>query len=102
LNATAEMNLGRKYNIMDVTFSDACRTGTNSKSIAFDHLGRPLRGALKDYTDPYENTTITKFVTLPSQCQITLCSVSSCSTATSDEKVTIAIEPESGYAHIID
>jgi prepilin-type N-terminal cleavage/methylation domain-containing protein len=101
VNATNEMNLGEKYSVMDVAFSASCKTGATSKSLAFDHFGRPLRGALKNYTSAYNNTAIATNILVSSQCQITLCSVSSCAAATSEEKVVIAVEPETGYAHIL-
>ena len=100
-NATSEMNLGKRYGILDVDFSAPCRTASLSKSLAFDHLGRPLRGALENYTSAYDNSAIATNILVSSQCQITLCTEANCSTAANDNKVVIAIEPETGYAHIL-
>jgi hypothetical protein len=99
--ATSEMNLGEKYSVLDVNFSAPCRTAAVSKSLAFDHFGRPLRGALENYTSAYNNSGITTNILVQSQCQITLCSVSNCAAATNEEKVVIAVEAETGYAHIL-
>ena len=99
--ATEELTIGAYYGIKDIKFSAACRTGTHSKSIGFDHVGRPLRGAIENYTSPYDSAVATN-VLIVAQCRITLCSVSDCNTATHEEKKTIAVEPETGYAHIVD
>lgn len=98
--ATKEMNLGEAYGILDVKFSAPCRTGAHSKSIAFDHVGRPLRGALENYIAPYKSSIKTNILLLK-QCQITICIVDNCDNANEDEKRVIAIEPETGYAHFL-
>lgn len=87
-NATNELNIGVKYGIEDVIFSSTCSIST-SRRIAFDYLGRPLRGAFQNYTSAYPaaNRLIT------STCIITLIN--------SEGNVSIAIEPETGYAHIL-
>lgn len=86
--ATHEMNLGNKYGITNVTLSANCSLA-GSQRIAFDHFGRPLRGAFHNYTSAYPaaNRLIT------SQCRVTLTDNSG--------SITIAIEPESGYSHIL-
>ncbi|MGD9655900.1 MAG: Tfp pilus assembly protein FimT/FimU [Sulfuricurvum sp.] len=99
--ATEELTIGAYYGIKDVKFSSACRTGTHSKSIGFDHIGRPLRGAIENYTSPYDSAVATN-VLIVAQCTITLCTVDNCSTATDEQKRTIAIEAETGYAHILN
>jgi len=98
--ATQELNIGQAYGILDIKFSSPCRTGAHSKSIAFDHVGRPLRGALENYIAPYKSSIKTNIL-IHKQCQITLCSVANCDNASADEKRIIAIEPETGYAHIL-
>ncbi|MEJ2415082.1 MAG: prepilin-type N-terminal cleavage/methylation domain-containing protein, partial [Sulfurimonas sp.] len=50
--ATTNMNLGMKYGITGVTLGANC-TDNNSKGIAFDHFGRPLKGAFNSFTAPY-------------------------------------------------
>jgi prepilin-type N-terminal cleavage/methylation domain-containing protein len=98
--ATAEMNLGEKYGILDVDFSAPCRTAAGSRSLGFDHLGRPLRGAIENYTSAYDSAILINIL-VPTQCVISLCSVANCAAANADEKVDIAIEAETGYAHIL-
>lgn len=98
--ATRELNLGETYGILDVQFSSACRTGTHSKTIGFDHVGRPLRGAMKNYIAPYKSS-IKANILVQQQCQISICSVIDCNSAKENEKRVIAIEPETGYVHIL-
>jgi prepilin-type N-terminal cleavage/methylation domain-containing protein len=86
--ATAEMNLGEKYGINDVVFSPSCKFYGSTK-IAFDHLGRPLKGAFENYSSAYPTSSRI----IQSQCVITLVS--------SESNASIAIEPETGYAHIL-
>lgn len=86
--ATAEMNLGQKYGITDVVFSHACQFYGSTK-IAFDHLGRPLKGAFENYSSAYP--TASRII--QQQCVITL--------VNSESNASIAIEPETGYAHIL-
>jgi prepilin-type N-terminal cleavage/methylation domain-containing protein len=86
--ATKEFNIGRKYGITNVLFSNSCSVSGTTR-IAFDHLGRPLRGAFQSYGSAYPaaNRLIT------SQCTVTLTDGS--------DSIVIAIEPETGYAHIL-
>ncbi|WP_345980698.1 type II/IV secretion system protein [Sulfurimonas sp. HSL3-2] len=84
---TKELNLGTKYNIDTISLSASCSTGTR---IAFDHLGRPLKGPLTNYTSPYDTSGGRGLVSAP--CDITM--TSSYGTAT------IRIEPETGYVHL--
>ena len=95
--ATASMNLGKKYGITNVDFSSSCTTGGShpSKRIAFDYMGRPLYGAFHNYTKPYPADRIVR-----TQCIISLCT-QSCASASTSEKIQIAIEPETGYIHIL-
>ncbi|MCK9455015.1 MAG: type II secretion system GspH family protein [Sulfurimonas sp.] len=86
--ATHEMNLGDNYGIIGVAFSGSCSLA-GSQRIAFDNLGRPLRGAFHNYTSAYHAAD--RLIT--AQCRITL--------SDNNENIVIAIEPESGYAHIL-
>lgn len=97
---TDELNIGKEYGILDVDFSANCRTSSSSKTIAFDYLGRPLRGALSDYLSAYDSAVGANLLIL-SQCIISLCTVDDCTAANNDEIINIAIEPETGYVHII-
>lgn len=81
---TKELNLGTKYKIDTVSLSASCSNGTK---IAFDHLGRPLKGPLSGYASPYPNNDL-----ISNPCDITM--TSSYGTAI------IRIEPETGYVHL--
>lgn len=87
--ATTELNIGKKYGITNVTLSSSCSISGTTR-IAFDHLGRPLRGAFHNYSSAYPaaNRLIT------SQCIITL--------TDNTGNISIAIEPETGYSCILD
>lgn len=95
--ANKKMNLGLSYRTTTVTMGGACSGGcdefggacSGDLRISFDHLGRPIRKSLKTYTSAYKTNRL-----LEAQCTITL------GNATEDN-VTIAIEPETGYAHIL-
>jgi len=94
--ATEEMNIGIKYGILDVDFSQTCRTASSNKLVTFDSFGRPIRGT----TDTLSSSYISNIL-ISSRCIIDLCSVSDCNNATAEEKISIAIEPETGYTHIL-
>jgi len=81
-------NLGKAYSITSLTFSSNCKF-SGSTRLAFDHIGRPLIGKISSYSSVYMNNRI-----LESQCKITM--------ANSENNITIAVEPETGYAHILD
>ncbi|MBN2895607.1 MAG: type II secretion system protein [Campylobacterales bacterium] len=95
----AEMRLGMKFDIKDIDFSGGCRS--NVRYVSFDHLGRPFN-SFPNNGLPYQIGTGGWHRLISSQCQITLCSVGDCNSAGSEEKVTIAIEPETGYVHILN
>jgi prepilin-type N-terminal cleavage/methylation domain-containing protein len=86
-SANKKMNLGESYNISNVTLSGGC----SGSRISFDHLGRPLRGTFNTYTQSYKHSGTIGLI--GSTCNIVLIS--------SEGSVTIAIEPETGYAHIL-
>lgn len=89
--ASSKMNIGESYNISDIYFTGGCAS-TNVKRISFDHLGRPLRGTFNTYTQPYRSTATIGLI--KTTCNIIL--------KNSEGNVTIAIEPETGYAHIVN
>ncbi|QIR75233.1 type II secretion system protein [Sulfurospirillum diekertiae] len=93
-SATKELNIGHKYGIKDITFSGGCRS--NVKYIHFDYLGRPMNSLS---TNPYELPATGWHKLLTTQCKITLCD-KDC-TDGSAQKVSIAIEAETGYTHIL-
>jgi prepilin-type N-terminal cleavage/methylation domain-containing protein len=84
--ATAELNIGKKYGITSYTLTGGC----SGARISFDYFGRPLKGDLSTMTGPYTAGT-QRLITR--QCVITL--------NTSSENVRIAIEPETGYVHLL-
>lgn len=85
---TKRYNLGLSYDIKKVIFSSAC-SYAGSKRIAFDHVGRPLKGNLSSYSSPYPSASriMTK------RCKITLID-------RNDHNISLFIEPETGYAHL--
>ena len=83
------MALGETYGIEDVQFNGGCSA---ARRIAFDYLGRPIAGDISTSTKPYQSDRL-----LSSQCRIVLCKNSPCD----DKNVTIAIEPQTGYIHIL-
>jgi prepilin-type N-terminal cleavage/methylation domain-containing protein len=86
------MNLTEKYGITDISFSNSC-SYRRSKRISFDYLGRPLYGnpiALDHiYIDGVTGNRL-----IQTQCVITLTDIDRNSRQ-------IAIEPETGYTHIL-
>lgn len=85
---TKRYNLGYKYDIKEVMFSNAC-SYYNSKRVAFDHLGRPLKGNISSYSSPYPSASRI----MSAQCKITLIDEN-------DVNISLYIEPETGYAHL--
>lgn len=83
---TEEMNLGEKYGITDINLAPICSTGTK---IGFDNIGRPIQGPLRSYATPYVRT---RMITTPCDINIT----------SGTDTMTIRIEPESGYTHILN
>jgi len=78
-NSISSMNLTRTYGIIARAFTGGC---ANSAKIVFDHLGRPHIN---------DNTAYGSLMN--TQCQMTFMG--------NDGNVTIAIEPETGYVHIL-
>lgn len=86
--AMKEMNIGQKYGITSVTQSNC-----GALRIAFDYLGRPIKGNIKDDTTAYISSGNNSSL-LHTPCDITLHG--------SDENITIRILPETGYTKIIN
>jgi len=85
------LNLGLSYGIISVDMSDSCKV-SGSQRIAFDYLGRPIKGKLGKASgggnsEAYESDNLIQEV-----CVITL------SNGTDD--IEIDIERETGYTHI--
>ncbi|MDX1810278.1 MAG: type II secretion system protein [Sulfurospirillaceae bacterium] len=87
--ATKDLNLGHKYGITTVQFSGGCRSTVHY--ISFDSLGRPFNSF--PVTLPYELPSAGYHKLLTTACDILL--------SDGDNNVTIAVEPETGYAHIL-
>lgn len=96
--ATGEMHIGNKYGIDDIDFSSSC----GGQTITFDHLGRPIRGATNEMLSAYNSDTTANNILISERCQIDLCTVSNCTSADSDEKISIIIEPETGYTCVLN
>jgi len=97
---SASMNtlrMGDEYGVEDIDFTGGCRTDT--KFIHFDYIGRPMNSF--PLNSPYELASAGFHKLLNSPCIIKICTVADCTTATGDEIVQIAIEPETGYTHIL-
>ena len=95
-DATEELNLGHKYGITNIAMTGGCNiTNDGAKRLAFDHLGRPIAGPLHTatVTGPYRFTTGATTKLIQNTCNIVL--------STPNDSVTIAIEPETGYSHIL-
>lgn len=92
--ATFELNIGRKYGVTGVDFSANCKV--NGLRIAFDHVGRPLYDGPHLLDDSYRDGGSSRLIQYDAggdPCIITMTS--------SEGSVEIAIEPETGYAHIL-
>ena len=85
--AMKELNIGKKYDITNVDFSPSC-SYYGSRRIAFDYLGRPIKGNLQGLKDgKYKNRLI------ETDCIITI-------TNSIGESKKIIITPETGYVYI--
>ncbi len=83
------MRLGEKFGVQSITFSGGCRASV--KYINFDSLGRPSNSFPANL--PYELATPGWHKLLTAPCNIQL--------SDGTNNITIAIEPETGYAHIL-
>ena len=95
-NSMKSLRLNSAYQVEEVKFSGGCRSDT--RYINFDHLGRPFNSFPR--SSSYELGKGGRVKLIVKRCVISLCSTA-CSVAKSDEKIDIAIEPETGYTHII-
>ncbi len=116
VQTTSDMRLGETYNIQNIAFSNTCTTGGKnpSRRIGFDNTGRPLFGAIHNFTSPYGTNARNRLVL--NTCAISLCTTDTCDPCTvnannvvtcpapanPNERVNIAIEPESGYTHFVN
>ena len=94
--ATKELNIGKKYGITGVDFSANCKVNTTRLRISFDYLGRPLYDGPHLLDEAYRDGTTSRLIQYDgggNPCIITMTS--------SEGSIEIAIEPETGYAHIL-
>ncbi len=89
--ASNELNIGHEYGIDNVTFSGGCKLPSSRLRLAFDYYGRPIYDNQKLFDGMY--TKKGKSMLVRKQCRITLFKKS--------ETITIAIEPETGFIHIL-
>ena len=87
--ANKSMRLGEEYGVTDITFGGGCRS--NVRYISFDHLGRPFNSF--PASSPYEIGSPGWHKLLTSACNITI--------TDGIDSIVIAIEPETGYTHIL-
>ncbi|MBL0707989.1 MAG: type II secretion system protein [Sulfurimonas sp.] len=85
--ANKNMNIGLKYGIGSVTFTKGC-AHSSVRRLTFDNFGRPIKGTINRYNSVFKANRLLK-----TTCKIVL--------TNSQGSVTIAIEPETGYAHIL-
>ena len=88
-----KLNLGWSYGVTTLTMSSVCKV-SGSTRIAFDHLGRPIKGKLGlasggGNTEAYELNNL-----IHSNCDITL--------GDGVEAEVIRVHPETGYACILN
>lgn len=80
-----KMNLGKSYGITSYQLLGGC----GGARVAFDNFGRPIKGDISGNTEPYEADNL-----IQNRCIIRL--------SDSSNSIDIAIEPETGYACILD
>lgn len=98
-DASNKLNLGNSYGVKDIDMLGGCAISDDGKKrVYFDFLGRLMYGNPKDLDSLFKDGNVNKLVS--TQCKIELCSVSDCLSASSSEKVTILIEPETGYVRM--
>ncbi|AHJ13583.1 prepilin-type N-terminal cleavage/methylation domain-containing protein [Sulfurospirillum multivorans] len=81
---TKELNLGTKYGITGLAWTNNCSSGSK---IGFDYLGRPLQGPIRSYDSSYPSGKI-----ISTDCNITL--------SYNQQNIVITIKPETGYTYI--
>ena len=83
----SKLNLGKSYSITNVTFSNTCQVNGSTR-IAFDYMGRPIKGNLTTNASPYDANDL-----IQNDCNITI--------TDGTESAIIQISPETGYAKVI-
>ncbi len=97
---TTSMQLNEEYGVQRVLFSDTCTNnqGINqSRRVIFDSVGRPYWTYATQAVNPLDSNPYEDMTLLENQCRIALCLDVNCN----DGNITIAVEPETGYTHIL-
>jgi len=81
---TKKLNLELSYGVTDVNLDGGCNQGLR---IAFDYLGRPIKGDISGNNSAYENDNLIR-----TDCEITLIS--------GEESIVIIVTHETGYTYI--
>lgn len=87
----SKLNIGRSYSIDDVTFPNTCSNGGSTR-IAFDHVGRPIKGSLTSNVTAYDNNDL-----IEANCDILLTHANQ-----AEGTLTIRVHRETGYVCILD
>ena len=88
--ATEALNLGHTYGITNVVIAGG-NTGSTTYRVIFDEIGRPYRGITNTSTSTVINSPVDRIATSPIMITLIL----------DDANITIVIEPETGYTHIL-
>ena len=86
-----KLNLGMSYGVTNMTFSDSCSV-SNSERIAFDYLGRPIKGKLGTSSGGGNSKAYEADNLIQNDCIITLLD--------GTDSISITIRPETGYASL--
>ncbi len=110
--ATDTLNIGQKYGIQAIAFSNTCSASGRSRRIAFDNFGRPLGDDISNYTTSYSQGANGRVI--QQRCVISLCTTTTCNrcvvdatnnvtcpVATRRQRTNIVIEAETGYVHML-
>lgn len=92
-----KLDLKLTYGIEDIAISGG-NTGSTATRIIFDNLGRPYRGAITSLTDS-ANRLAKSTITIK-MCTTTCSNPQN--TANNENEIVIAVEPETGYTHILN
>ena len=86
-----KLNLGMSYGVTDIDFSSSCSV-SNSERLAFDYLGRPIRGKLSNSSGGGNQKAYEPDNLIISDCNITL--------SDGGNSIMLTIKPETGYVNI--
>ena len=100
---STKMQLNSAYGIQSVLFSLTCSNnqGANqSRRIIFDNMGRPYWTYNRQANAPLEKNPYADMTLIRARCAIDLCLTNPCPAGVNSNKITIVIEPETGYTYI--